>query len=363
MNNLIRILISLLTLVLIVSSCSKDDDITNPLNNNSTPFQELYDQGVDRYLSSFSPTSSNSTGSVIEYFFDIPDGPICFTGNDFSMFTRDGSTNDLLIFLQGGGFCNPNSCEAVETGIPFIPFGMLDPNDATNPVNDYNTGYIPYCDGSAMIGDRDVDSDGDGIDDRFFRGVQNLSASLDVIKNKYPSPEKIVLAGNSAGGFAVHHALPLVRKLYPDIKIYIINDSGVGIINPGGWQMNIDYWNGGSFYPTNCNDCIGADGNLTGYHLYQLEQDENILMAYISSKQDETFALLTQGGGPAFETQLLEASNELNDAYPNRFNSLIANGDEHTFILSDYIFQVGSTNVRSWIDDMVNENNWTSVTE
>lgn len=363
MNNLIRNVITLLALVLIVSSCSKDDDVPNPINNNSTPFQELYDQGVDRYLGSFSPTSSTTTGVVTEYFFDIPDGPICFTGNDFSMFTRDGSTNNLLIFLQGGGFCNPNSCEAVETGIPFIPFGMLSSNDATNPVQNYNTGYIPYCDGSAMIGDRNVDSDGDGIDDRFFRGIQNLSASLDVIKNKYPSPDKIVLAGNSAGGFAVHHALPLVRKLYPGVKIYVINDSGVGIINTGGWQINLDYWNGGSFYPSSCNSCIGADGNLTGYHQYQLEQDENIVMAYISSKQDETFALLTQGGGSAFETQLLEASNELNNLYPNRFNSLIANGDEHTFILSDYTFQVGNTNVRSWIDAMVNENNWTSVTE
>lgn len=342
--------------IILLSACSKEDNFPVLVSNEQTPFVELYAQGVDRYLGIFAPTSSNSTGAVTEYFFDIPDGPICFTGNDFSMFTRDGSTNNLLIFLQGGGFCSPNSCSAVETGIPFIPFGMLNPNDAENPVYNYNTGYIPYCDGSAMIGDNEVDSDGDGEMDRYFRGIQNLSASLDVIANKYPLPGKIVLAGNSAGGFAVHHALPLVRKLYPGVKIYVINDSGVGIINAGGWKLNLDYWNGGSFYPASCNSCIGADGNLTGYHQYQLEQDENIVMAYISSKQDETFALLTQGGGAAFEAQLLEAANELNNAYPNRFNSLIANGDEHTFIMSNYNYPVAQTTVKDWIANMLLEN-------
>lgn len=369
MKNLKRNLTLLLALAFIASSCSNDDDAAGQNDNSDpivveTPFQELYDQGVDRYLGTFTPTSTASSGpGVTEYFFDIPNGPICYTGNEFSMFTRDGSTNNLLIFLQGGGFCNPNSCEAVESGIPFIPFGILNPNDVSNPVYNYNTGYIPYCDGSAMIGDQEVDSD--GLNDRFFRGVQNLSASLDVIKNRYASPDKIVLAGNSAGGFAVHHALPLVRKLYPEIKIYVINDSGVGIINSGGWAMNLDYWNGGSFYPASCSSCIGADGNLTGYHQYQLEQDENIVMAYISSKQDETFAQITLGGGVAFESQLIEASNELNNsAFADRFNSLFANGDEHTFIISNYNYSIVDTTVKEWISNMLSDSSsWVSKTD
>lgn len=359
----------LFSFTLLALSCSKDDD--SPETNgetgpeNTDPFQELYDQGVDRYLGVFSPTSTSSPGAgVTEYFFDIPDGPICYTGNEFSMSTRDGSGNDLLIFLQGGGFCNPNACSAVEEGIPLIPFGILNPDDPQNPVSAYNLGYVPYCDGSAMIGDIDVDSDSDGTIDRYFRGIQNLSAALDVIAGKYPDPGKIVLAGNSAGGFAVHHALPLVRKLYPDVRIDIINDSGVGVINSGGWQMNLDYWNGTSFYPQSCADCIGTDGNLTDYHKYQLEQDPNIRMAYISSKQDETFAALTTGGGPAFEEQLLEASNELDTAFPDRFSSIIANGDEHTFIISQFNYAVAGTTVRQWVAEMVNETgDWTTVVE
>ena len=224
--------------------------ILRPWKPIAIPFQELYDQGIDRYLGVFTPTSSKvASPGVIEHIFSGIDAPICYTGNEFSMFTRDGSSNNLLIFLQGGGFCAPTACDAVETGIPFIPFGMLSPTDTQNPVANYNVGYVPYCDGSGMMGDNEVDSDGDGIYDRFFRGVQNLSASLDVIFQTYPSPDRIVLAGNSAGGFAVHAALPLVRKLYPDVAIEVINDSGQGIANPGGMSTLIDYWNAGAFFP------------------------------------------------------------------------------------------------------------------
>ncbi len=350
----------ILAMLIFFVSCSSDDN-NNVEAQTQTPFQELYDQGVDRYLGVFNPASSNVVSpGVTEHTFSGIDAPICFTGNEFSMFTRNGSSNNLLIFLQGGGFCNPFACEAVESGIPLIPMGILNPNDPNSPTANYDIGYVPYCDGSAMIGDSEADSDSDGTNDRFFRGVQNLSASLDVIAQSYPSPDKIVLAGNSAGGFAVHHALPLVRKLYPNVRIDVINDSGVGILNPGGWQANINYWNGGDFFPTSCTDCIGTDGNLTNYHKYQLSQDPNIRMAYISSKRDATFTAFMEGD--IFEAQLLEAVNELKAAFPERFNSLIADGDGHTFLIRDFTYAVGGTTVRDWLSKMLNEStDWNSV--
>lgn len=342
--------------------CSKEE-IPAPAPNIITPFQELYDQGIDRYLGSFVPSSSVVVSpGLTEHTFSGVDAPVCYTGNEFSMFTRDGSSNHLLIFLQGGGFCSPDACAAVETGIPLFPFGILSPSDTTNPTATYNVGYVPYCDGSGMMGDSEVDSDGDGNNDRFFKGAQNLSASLDVIFQKYPSPDKIVLAGNSAGGFAVHAALPLVRKLYPTVRIDLINDSGLGIMDPGGMQSLIGYWNAGSFFPSSCGDCIGADGNLTDYHKYQLQQDPNTRFAYISSKQDETFASILTGGGDAFEEQLTEAASEMNAAFLERFNYLIANGDEHTFLISDFDYPVGGTSVKAWVDAMLNDpDNWVSV--
>ena len=344
-------------------SCSEDElpDVVPA----TAPFQELYDQGIDRYLGVFSPTEvEETTPGTFEYKFSGMDAPICYTGNQFSMFTRDGSSNSLLIFLQGGGFCGPEDCAAVESGIPFIPFGILSPSDPTNPASGFDVAYVPYCDGSSMMGDNEVDSDGDGINDRFFRGLQNLSASLDVTYERYPSPDRIVLAGNSAGGFAVHPALPLVRKLYPGVHIDVINDSGVGILNPGSFQSLLEYWNASAFFPASCMDCIGADGNLTDYHKYQLEQDTAINMAYITSKQDATFAEFLVGGGSSLEMQVIEAADELNTAFPQRFQSLIADGDAHTFIIQRFGHAIGGTTVREWITDMLTEDEeWTSVSD
>ncbi len=166
MHNLIRKEITLLALALFVSTCSKDDHVSSPIKNNLISFRELYDQGVDRCLGRFSLTSFNSAGSVREYFFGIPAGRICFRSNDFSMFSQNSSTNDLLIFLHGEGFWKLASCETAETGMPSIPFGMLSPNDTTNPVRNYHKGYIAYCDSSAIIRENAVDSDDDGVIDR-----------------------------------------------------------------------------------------------------------------------------------------------------------------------------------------------------
>jgi hypothetical protein len=215
------------------------------------------------------------------------------------------------------------------------------------------------------MGDRDVDEDGDGINDRLFRGLQNLSASLDVIVGAYPSPSKILLTGNSAGGYGAHAALPLVRELYPGVPIELANDSGMGILSEGGQETLNQYWNSGAFFPASCETCIGEDGNLTDYHKYQLAEDPNVRVGFLSTKQDAVVTV-ERGtlSGPEFERQLLQAIDELSEAFPERFQSLIADGDGHTFILRDFERSVGGTTVKQWIADMLDNNaNWVSVSD
>jgi hypothetical protein len=331
------------------------------------PFQALYDQGVDRYQGVFAPMLSETLpGGVITWAFDGSDnGPLCFTGGRFSMSTRDGSSSELMIFLQGGGACSEDGCGAVEVAPPGIPaFGILDPDRATNPAASYNVGYLPYCDGTFFSGDRDVDSDGDGSPDRFFRGVQNLAASLDVIVGRYPAPSRILLAGNSAGGFGTHYALPLVRKLYPDVPIDLVNDSGVGILAPGVLDDLTEYWNAGAWYPASCETCLGEDGHLTDYHSYQLAEDENVRMAFLSYTQDDVVLATLPTSAGEWEAELLEAMAELREEYPTRFRSLIAGGDGHTFIIRDLDRPVGGVTVAQWIADMLSgSDEWVSVSD
>jgi len=333
------------------------------------PFQELYDQGIDRYLDVFAAVPiAVRPGGLTTYAFDgSSGGPICFTGEQYAMSTRDGASSELMIFLQGGGACGPNGCDAVEVAQPVVApsIGILNADDPGNPVADYNVAYLPYCDGSLWMGDRDIDTDGDGINDRMFRGAQNLSASLDVIVRTYPAPSRILLAGNSAGGFGTHAALPLVRKLYPDVPIELVNDSGMGILSEGGQETLNEYWNSSAFFPASCETCIGEDGNLTDYHKYQLAEDPNLRFGFLSTKQDAVVTI-ERGtmSGPEFERQLLEAIGELSEDYPERFRSLIADGDGHTFIIRDFERSVGGTTVKQWIADMLDSNaDWASVSD
>ncbi|MEM7707266.1 MAG: pectin acetylesterase-family hydrolase [Pseudomonadota bacterium] len=338
-----------------------------PPTTSALPFQELYDQGVDRYLGVFTPnTVQRLDTGVTVHEFDQESGPLCFTGNPYSVSTRPGAGGALMIFLQGGGACGPGSCGATESTGPALPaIGILDSADGVNPTAAYDVGYVPYCDGTLFSGDNDVDSDGDGEADRFFRGVQNLSAALDVIARTFPSPGKILLAGNSAGGSGVHNALPLVRKLYPGVAIEVLNDSGVGVLAPGVIEELLDYWNAFSSIPSSCSGCIGEDGHLTGYHRYQLAEDRNVRMGFISSKQDEVVAVDSlMISGAAFEAELLEAMAELRAAFPDRFRSLIADGNEHTFILRQFDYAIGGTTVRQWVTDMLDGNAaWVSISD
>ena len=363
--------ISLFLFAILIAGCSESAPVEVEMPPSETlPFQELYDQGVDRYLGLFVPTSQNDLGEsgTVHTFatVDQPNGPMCFTGNDFTMSTREGVGSELLIFIEGGGGCGPNGCNAIDRTLPGIPKrGIMNTDDPENPVAHYNMAYVPYCDGSLFTGDAEVDSNGDGVDDRFFRGIHNLSASLDVIQTTFPAPSKILLAGNSAGGFGTHFALPLVRKVYPGVPIDQINDSGIGIYEPGTFDELIDYWNSSSFIPASCTTCVGVDGNLTDLHKYQLAEDDNLRLAYMSSKQDEVitgeFAVVSP---TVFEEELLQAVSELIEAYPDRFRSLIADGDSHTFIQRQFTLEIGGTTVRQWVGHMVTgSEDWVSVTE
>ena len=241
--------------------------------------------------------------------------------------------------------------------------GILNRNDPANPVRDNDLAYLPYCDGSLWSGDADADNNGDGTIDYRFRGLMNLTASIDVIARTYPSPSKILLAGNSAGGFGVHHALPLLRIHYPQVPIEMVNDSGVGISAPGGLDATNEFWGAEDAYPASCTDCIGEDGNLTGYHRYQLDQDPELRMGMMSTKQDSVILEGVSMEPSEWEAELVAAMAELESAHPDRFRSFVADGDDHTFLLSNFDGTAGGATVRAWIGDLLSDGAWVSVSD
>ena len=348
-------LIVLLSLV----ACSDGSDNRNAQALPSVePFHELFEQGITRYLGRYTPMLSEQDGDAITHSFGVGDGPLCMEGEPFAMATRDQGSDELLIFLEEGGACWPDFCFAATTAVPQIPAeGILDPARDNNPVKSWNQVYIPYCDGSLHAGDRDVDSDGDDQVDRFHRGLHNFSAALDVAARHFPAPSRILLAGYSGGGLGTIFALPMVRYVYPDAKIDLINDSGVGVLRPDDpefLQEVLEYWNMGAFIPASCDDCIPVDGHLTEYLIWQRDQDQTVRSGMLSYSRDFSLAdVFLQIGKPAYEKALFEEMAQLESAHPARTHSWIPAGEEHTFILRRPDQTAGGVPLMDWIGYML----------
>ncbi len=363
-----RLSIALCAALPLMTACSDSTDsvvapVEPPVEPAAVPFQELLDQGIARYLGEYTPMLSEQDGDVVNHSFGAGDGPLCLTGGEYTMATRDTGSEDLVIFLQGGGACWSDLCLATEQAAPGIPpLGVLDPAREGNPVAGWNTVYLPYCDGSLHAGDQDVDTDDDGVADRFHRGLHNLSASLDVAVNTFPTPRRILLTGSSAGGFGTTYALPLVRQLYPDVPIELINDSGLGlgrIDEPAFIEQLLTEWNATAFFPESCETCIGDDGHITDYHKYQLSEDENFRLGMMSYTRDTVIAVtFVQVGGEVFEEALLGELDDLEAAYPERVKSFVATGSEHTFLLGDLEKTAGGVSVADWISSMLLGEDW-----
>ncbi|MEM8901238.1 MAG: hypothetical protein AAGC85_24215 [Bacteroidota bacterium] len=70
------------------------------------------------------------------------------------------------------------------------------------------------------------------------------------------------------------------------------------------------------------------------------------------------------GGGVAYEEYLLGVTAELNEAFPERFKSLVEDGAEHTFIIKQFGYSVAGTTVKQWISDILSESgDWVSKSD
>jgi hypothetical protein len=354
---------------LLLSACSDGNNNGGDQGAVTLPFAELVEQGVTRYLGLYSPMSTTEADGVVNYRFGAGDGPLCLDGSTYTMATRDEGTEDLMIFLQGGGACWFGVCSATESASEGIPaLGILDPGLAANPLAGMSTVYLPYCDGGLHASDADRDSDGDGTADRFHRGLHNLSAALDVAVTTFPAPRRIVLAGISGGGYGTIFALPLVSQLYPGVPIEVLNDSGLGITRPADVDFNseiVDYWNIGAFFPDSCPECR-PQGASTEFLDWQLQEDPTLRLGLLSYSRDFVIGDFFLGiGGDAFEAVMRETTAELESRNPGRVRSFIAAGTAHTFLGSDLSLSVEGVSLSQWVGAMLDdiEGNWTSVSE
>ncbi len=328
---------------------SSDDDSRDKQRRglNADAAAELQDAGVNKYLNMFVPIGSEDVGDGWTKHTFNPDGgngPICIAGTPYSVFTRSGKKNKLLIFEQGGGACWQDfyNCNVLSEAQepPTARVGIWDFDSKDNPFKDYSIVYMPYCDGSVFTGDNDVFDPAFGAAIgvpqavvRFHRGLRNQSAGMDVAKAVFPHARKITVAGSSAGGVgAVGFAPFLVRSLYGNnvkLTVFTTNQAAVDEIN-----ARRDDWQVGQFYPASCDECgdeVGDDS--TAIIKWRLENDSTIREAFYETDGDLTnrFFLDLLFDPMGFRTLVVTKHGLINALFPKRYKRFIVAGDEtHT---------------------------------
>ncbi len=337
-------------LSLFAAACGGDGGKDLPaIGFNADAIADLEAAGVNKYVGAFTPTPGEEVtrGDVTTYYFDKANGagPICLWGEGYRASIRDMGSENLLIYLEGGGACRTGLCAANTTAgcdpqadplcSAIASSGILDENAATNVVASWNVVYVPYCDGSVHSGDNELQTT-DALGQpatRYHRGLRNLTAALDLAKAHFPNPKRILLAGSSAGGYGTIMGTALARFEYPETDLIVFNDAGVGLTppEPGLTEMKNE-WKFEQFIPSSCAECAG--GNFTAVIGWGLENDPSLRVSMFSSYEDGVIGGVFFGiTGAEFKSQLLQKTGGLHDAYPERAKRFFINGTEHTALI------------------------------
>jgi hypothetical protein len=345
--------------------------------------QELRDAGVDKYLGQFTPVSSTDVGDGWTKHTFNPDGgngPICIAGTPYSVFTRAGKKNKLLIFTQGGGACWQDfyNCNVLSEAQepPTARVGIWDFDSPDNIFADYSIVYMPYCDGSTFGGDNDVFDPAFGAAIgvpaavvRFHRGLRNLSAGMDLAAATFPRASKITVAGSSAGGVGAAAFAPfLARFEYGNNKeLTVFNDAGpiaVNLLDVGAVAARRDDWQFGQFYPESCIDegLCDEEGQQTGIIQWRLDNDSTIRESFYETDGDFTNRFFTNLLPPTprsdYRDLIVSEHGALNAAHPDRYKRFIVSDDTSHTALQNPLFYSQDANgvlLNEWTRDFIQQ--------
>lgn len=184
-------------------------------------------------------------------------GTVCSDGSQYKFWTYDdpGST-DLLILFEGGGACwdyescsgqfgvlgaaNPNGLAddyitqfKAEYVSPLV--NGADPGIPLRPLNPivtqgWDVVYMPYCTGDVHVGNNTVvydDPSGQNPPLTFHHnGYNNTAAAMAYLATQFPSIDRLLVTGFSAGGVASSAAYYQARTTLQPNQGFMLNDSG-----------------------------------------------------------------------------------------------------------------------------------------
>lgn len=319
-----------------------------------------------------------------------------FPGTDpaFSFWAKKGKSKNLVVYFEGGGACWDNlTCTfPIAPGLPsqvpqfFVPAitpgstpatydGIFKADNPDNPVGDWSFVYIPYCTGDLHAGSAEQQYVNVGnpvlpLPTSFklqHKGFDNFMVVLDWMKKHMEEPDRVLVAGSSAGGYGASVNFPWVAKTYPEARMHVIADASQGVTTPawdastpgrGSWHMQLAPW----VFGNDPSAIRGADLLAKGAQAYPRAKLSQFTTA-MDSVQIGFYGVMKAYYGPGGACpnagidwyQQMSTKLQSYDASLPNFRHYLAGGSYHTTLRSPsfYTEASGGTVYADWVANML----------
>jgi len=228
-------------------------------------------------------------------------------GSEYHIYIKKGATDHLCVFLSGGGIAwNPYTAARPVTGgrvlawhpnyywsnlRPFtqvfnIGIGITDQSARRNPFHDWNFVVVTYATGDMHLGRNIYHYQDEEGQDRclYFHGYENFMCSMRIAKTLFSEADKLLIAGESAGAFAVPAlAEQIHQEFYPACHdVTLFSDSAL-LLNKEWKKTARDVWN---VREETANDIRGRNLTLDWYRALYRRRGDQYRYLYACSVQD-----------------------------------------------------------------------------
>ncbi len=247
----------------------------------------------------------------------------------------------LLVFMQGGGACwdatmclvDRSSIHLTDTVDETVVLpeaaglsGLFQHDNAANPFADYSYVYMSYCTGDLHSGTAPKTYEGpSGPETIHHVGGLNLITYLERLVATFPSLDRVVVSGISAGGFGSTLNWWRYQGAFPYARVDVLNDAGL-IVDPAGdrWATMLEAWT--MPMPPGCTACAERMSALMPFYgEHMVAPRRHALTGFLGDPVIGSFFGLTS---EQVEAQLLE----LRDNAADNQKTFFLAGTQHSVI-------------------------------
>ncbi|MBQ0065716.1 MAG: hypothetical protein KBT48_08105 [Firmicutes bacterium] len=216
-----------------------------------------------------------------------PDG-ISSDGSPWKGLYKQGKENNLLVYFVGGGMSFDPEMDMDKEEQFFernlwyldqLPYYRIFSESKKNPYKDWSFIIVPYSSGDLHIGQGEytyINEQGKE-ETVYHHGYTNFISLMETLKPRINSPEKLVVTGSSAGGFAAALLTEDIKEYFPETKnVTCLIDAGFLFYD--SWKEAATYWNA----PEHIINRIHSNNIV----LDSLEQLEDVKILFVCSTRD-----------------------------------------------------------------------------